>query len=500
MLAQAETASVAGGVSDGWLIPVVQADITLTGTQSSAAEHATSNASGGFSFTDLAPGKYDLVVKAAGFKSYARFGLDFPAGKSALSVRLTGEKEDVAASPDTHGYEALFQAGRTSYLKGDMNAALRQFQSALAVRRDFPPILLGLGQIALRYQLPLIAYNYAQQVLQIQPGDVSATLLVARADARMGEATRAADLLQEALKDNPYDTDLMSAAGSLKLDRKEFAAAQTFFSQAYAMDPQSLHALSGLAEVQLGLNQPEKAVDVVASEAAKHPERADLRRELANIKFRVRQYDPALVDYAALLEIYKNEPKQQAEIYWQMGAVQRAKNDPPHAIESYQKAVRLSPETAPYAVSLAAAYEAEGKTKDAMKAYQDALKLESNPYSMNNLAYLMVKYGSSDDTDEALRLVEFARRQLPDRDEVNDTLGLVYLKKEMVDSACRVYEDLVVKAPSNPLYHLHYGMALAQKGDKPAALKQLGLAREDKPDKQDEKEIDDLIQKLSKAK
>jgi len=86
---------------------------------------------------------------------------------------------------------------------------------------------------------------------------------------------------------------------------------------------------------------------------------------------------------------------------------------------------------------------------------------------MNNAAYTLVKVVGN--TDEALRLVQMARRQLPESAEILDTLGWIYLKKDMVDSASQIFEDLIQKEPSNPSFHYHYGAALAQKGDKAAA-------------------------------
>ena len=54
-----------------------------------------------------------------------------------------------------------------------------------------------------------------------------------------------------------------------------------------------------------------------------------------------------------------------------------------------------------------------------------------------------------------------------------DTLGWIYLKKNLSDNAIEIFQDLVAKAPNQSTFHYHLGMALYQKGDKPKAIKEL---------------------------
>ena len=78
--------------------------------------------------------------------------------------------------------------------------------------------------------------------------------------------------------------------------------------------------------------------------------------------------------------------------------------------------------------------------------------------------------------------------------DVADTLGWVYIKKNLSDDAVRVYKDLVVKDPANATFHYHFGMALLQKGDRPSARKELEIALADKPSKDDDAKIRNLLQ------
>jgi Tfp pilus assembly protein PilF len=54
----------------------------------------------------------------------------------------------------------------------------------------------------------------------------------------------------------------------------------------------------------------------------------------------------------------------------------------------------------------------------------------------------------------------------------------------------------VNQKPDNSTYRFHLGMAFAQKGDKPKALRELDRALHSAPSKDEENKIKDLISKL----
>jgi tetratricopeptide (TPR) repeat protein len=508
MLAQAQHAGIAGAVNDSWETPLARATVTLTDLQSGAILTAPSNEKGEFSLAEVAPGRYDLTARAPGFRLYSRRALQF-AGAVPIRMEIKLERESepslkeaqATAASKPGDYQALFNLGRAYLNDGQLNKALEQFQAVLKVQADYLPALLGIAEVALRVSIPNAALRYATELLRLKPGDSAATVISAVAYEKLGQPEDAANLLDDFLKQNPYDTDALLESGFVRRQQKQYAEAEKAFNLAYAIEPSNVRGLHELAEIRFALKQPEKAVEMVSRETSKDPRRSDLRKELAATEFRAGMYDKALVDYQSILEQFKDDPKQQAELYSRIALVYQKQGDFAHSIDNFKKAVQIAPATAAYVASLAAVYDLAGNTQEALKAYGQAIKLDpGNPYVMNNAAYLLVRKGNDTDADDALRLVQIARRQLADVDEVTDTLGLVYLKKDMVDSACQIFQELTEKAAANPMFHYHYGMALAKKGDKPSALDQLQLALKNQPGKEDEKEINDLIQKLSKEK
>ena len=139
--------------------------------------------------------------------------------------------------------------------------------------------------------------------------------------------------------------------------------------------------------------------------------------------------------------------------------------------------------------------DATGKRDQAKPIYEQILKIKpDNPVALNNLAFIKAEEGV--DLDQALSMSQRARQAMPNAPVVSDTLGWIYIKKNLSEDAVRVFKDLTDKVPTNPTFHYHYGMALLQKGDKPSAKKELEKALEDKPSKGDEAKIRELLQKI----
>jgi tetratricopeptide (TPR) repeat protein len=57
-----------------------------------------------------------------------------------------------------------------------------------------------------------------------------------------------------------------------------------------------------------------------------------------------------------------------------------------------------------------------------------------------------------------------------------DTLGFVYYKKGLYDSAIGEFTDSLEKIPDNPVVHYHLGLAYYKKGEKGRAKTQLQKA------------------------
>ena len=301
--------------------------------------------------------------------------------------------------------------------------------------------------------------------------------------------------LNALLAANPKQPETLLETGVLNLMEKKYEDAASSFRRAYDADPTNARGLLGEAEAYLQMKKPDDALRVIKEESAKYPKRMDLKRDLADMENRTGHPDMAINDYKALIDSVKDSPRQQGEIYARIGETYSRLHDYPKAIESLKKAKELMPDSTIVLNNLALLLDNSGQHMEARKVYELSITHDqTNAAALNNLAYLMSETGGN--LDEALTLAQRAKQAMPTQSEISDTIGWIYLKKNLPDSAVDIFRDIATKVPTNSTYHFHLAMALAQKGDKNEAAKQCQLALANKPNKEEEGQIRDLMTRI----
>jgi tetratricopeptide (TPR) repeat protein len=132
---------------------------------------------------------------------------------------------------------------------------------------------------------------------------------------------------------------------------------------------------------------------------------------------------------------------------------------------------------------------------DAKLQYRRILKIQpNNPNALNDLAYLMADSGEN--LDEALVLARRGAQFATEpslKTSLSDTLGWIYLKKSMYDSALQTFQGLVNSNPGSMTFRYHLGTTLYQMGNKPKAKVELEAALAARPKSDDEPKIRELL-------
>jgi len=203
------------------------------------------------------------------------------------------------------------------------------------------------------------------------------------------------------------------------------------------------------------------------------------------------QYDLAIAEFKNLAA---SHPKS-VQLRLRLGEVYELKGDHANAIAVYREAQAISANGSTATFLLAGALTRIGRNTEAKAQYESLLKSHpDNVSAMNNLAFLLAE--TSGDLDQALGLAQRAVQKAPGQPQFSDTIGYVYLKKKMLDSAVRSFDSLVQKYPGNPTFRYHLGMALLETGDKAAARKELAAALANHPSEDEAAKIRDLVNKI----
>jgi tetratricopeptide (TPR) repeat protein len=156
------------------------------------------------------------------------------------------------------------------------------------------------------------------------------------------------------------------------------------------------------------------------------------------------------------------------------------KGDLPSALSYFEKAGALAPKDRAPLLMTADALQTAGRKPEALETYRRLLRLNTEDAIANNaVAYLVTETGGN--LDEALKLAQKALQLSPKQPNFSDTLGWIYFKRNLNDSAVQVYRVLTQDYPDNPVFHYHFGMVLLQKGDKATAKTELNNALSKKP-------------------
>jgi tetratricopeptide (TPR) repeat protein len=437
--------------------------------------------------------KNDAILKddpknpeARGIK--ATFMLD----KGEINSAMAELQSVVTARPQNH--IARFNLGRAHFARGEFEQARQDFDQAIALRPDYLPARLAQTQVALLRGDYEAALHSADETLKASPGSIQGRVMKAAALQRLNKYDEARALLDEVLKTNPNQVETLLELGVLDLNQKKNKDAQEHFARAYAAAPTNIRGLLGESKALLLDGQTDKSVEIVKTEAAKSPDRVDLQKELGNAEMAAGQFDGAIATFQAQIGKAKDN-KEKADLYVRMGQAWRFRGDTQKAIEAFEQARQLYPDNAAINATLAMIYDEGGRKDMARKYYEATIKLSPNDATaLNNLAYLLAE--SNGNLDEALTYATRAKQRMPNFAEISDTLGWIYLKKNLTDSAVDTFKTLVLQQPQNPTYRYHYAMALSQKGDRANAKKEAEAALANRPPRTQEGEIKALLQKL----
>ncbi len=409
--------------------------------------------------------------------------------RDQINIAANDLQSLVTKSPQNHLYR--YNLARAMVAKGDLDAARLQLEEAVKLRSDF----LGARELLARIQLIRGDYGSAlkgsEEILVMDRTNLQGHLIRASALLSMNDKDKGHQELDYIMKTYPQSVEARYQVGYLAYTEHDYKKAEDIFGDLYKTNPGNGRALAGLTETLSSEHRMPEAIAIVKTALAREPQRRELNLFLANLDLRSERYDDAIAIYKSVLE---KEPRSVQLLLW-LGQAQEIKGDTNGAMDSFRRCSQQAPNDTNCLVLLSLAMEATGKRDQAKPIYEQILKIHpDDPVALNNLAFIKAEEGV--DLDQALTMAQRAVQKVPSSPDMADTLGWVYIKKNLSEDAIRVFKDLVQKQPDKAAYHYHYGMALLQKGDKPSAKRELETALKDKPSKDDEAKIHELLQKI----
>jgi tetratricopeptide (TPR) repeat protein len=390
---------------------------------------------------------------------------------------------------------AHFNLGRAYAMRREWEQARQQFARAIEIRGDYLPAYIAMAQLEAARGDFNAAIKAAQRALAFDPNNLRARLIQVAALINLQKYPDARAMLDALQAAHPDSVDVQFQMAALLLAENKQKEAEAAFRKVYDMNPANPRGLLGLTEVYMAQGKADQAMAALQAEVAKAPSRLDLRVALADTAARTGRFDMAIQNYRQVADSMDKDARQRADVMLRMGEAYRRKGDLQNAIASLEKAREAYPESIVVLSNLALVLDQANRWDEARKVYEVALKLDpNNAIALNNLAYLEAEHGG--DLNQAQTFAQRAKQFLPNRPEVSDTLGWIYLKRNLPDNAADIFTELVRANPHSSTFRYHLGQAYQQRGDKPGAVRELNAALHENPPAAEEKNIRDLLRRI----
>jgi len=410
-----------------------------------------------------------------------------------IARALAELQQVVTQSPDN--FIAHFNLGRAYAMQGQVEQARQQFNKSIELRPDYIAARIALAQVDIVHGEYEAGAKTAEGALAIDPNNLGARLIETAALIGEKKFPEARTMLDAVLVTNPNSADVIFQLAVVDMSEKKFKDAETRYRKVYEINPDNFRALVGLSQTFILQGKIDEALSMLKTESDKRPGNLDLRIVLADTAQRTGRYAIALENYQHVVDSLDKNSKQRADIMVRLGEVYRKKGDLDRAISYLSQAKDLQPQSLAVLIELALTLDQAKDWGRAKTVYEAALKINPNePFSLNNLAYLEAEHGG--DLNQAQTLAQRAKQFWPDRPEVSDTLGWIYLKRHLSTNAVDIFRELVRTNPQSSTFHYHLCEAYDQQGDKAAASRECSSALRENPSSDEAKEIRDKLARL----
>ncbi len=374
-----------------------------------------------------------------------------------------------------------------------LEKAREQLETALRFDPHHAPAKLAWAKLALDRGEFAQAVQAAAEVLSEDATNLEARLIRARGLVNMNEPEKARAELAGALQIYPGSTDGREQLAELDLREHRYKEAQEGFRA--LLQANDSRGVSGFLRAEIAQGQFQSAVQFASDQVKHSPDQADSRLALAETLVATGGYTAAAAQFQILIDKAGEKAPKSSVLYLEMGECKLRASDLRGALAAFQTARQLAPADPRPVLDLALLYDRTGSSEKARKEYEIVIQLQpENATALNNLAYLEAEEGV--DLDQALAHAQRAQQRLPGDLDVQDTLALVYIRKNLTSDGIRILRDLVSQKPDSAPFHLHLALALYQKGDRRWAKHELETARRHQPSAKEQDKIKELLAKV----
>jgi len=297
-----------------------------------------------------------------------------------------------------------------------------------------------------------IARELSDKVLQIDPNNVEALLVSGTARLKDGDTEGALALFRRAREQNPKNPSPRLNIAGVYFLQKKYPEAIKEYEAVLELNPERLAALRGITQIHTIQGNPKLAFERAEQQLSKAKNQGGIYELLGRLKLAAKEYPTGI----ELLQKAIERNPELVSAYYTIGSAYAAQGKFDVAIDQYQRVATKQPKNLAPLMMTAILFELKKDSQKANEYYKKILELDRNyTPAANNLAWNYAKDGGN--LDVALSLAQNARELNPRDAGIADTLGWIYYKKGIYQTALGLLKESNEKhRGQNPtvLYHL----------------------------------------------
>ncbi|HUG73200.1 MAG TPA: tetratricopeptide repeat protein [Steroidobacteraceae bacterium] len=352
-------------------------------------------------------------------------------------------RQAVAANPDSTDAKSALVVLLAA--QKDQAAALAEMRKFIAADPKNAELKIAQGQFLESARQPDQAAALYREVIKSEGTDAQGLVARNRLAVQLvqkGDLPAAEALLAEVLAENPRDNDALILRAGIAMSRGETSAAITDLRAVLRDQPDAAPIMRALARAHQQDGDTELAEEALRSAAAANPLDVQSRFELASLLAASDRGSQAL---PVLEQLIKDAPDNVAarEAYFR---VQAATGDLAGARRTAEELTVLQPDLPAGAMLLGALYEHDRKLGDAVREYDHALRVSSDPIPA--LTALVRVYLGQKQAAKAAERIQAVIDRAPQLAAAHNLLGEVRMASGDHAAALKAFDAAIGIQPS----------------------------------------------------
>lgn len=213
------------------------------------------------------------------------------------AAKITFEKAVRLSPPLPQAFGSLFYV---YWQDKDWDALQQLLVEARKLPNILPQTYYWAGLAAIEMNQPKLAIEELNKASLKDPSVQQALVMAYKQDKQFSKAR---ELLQLMLKENPKDVRLLLSMGDIYIDEKKIEKAEDYYLWAHKLDPYNPNIYFSLGNLYADSNRTDLAVDAFERSILIQPGDLDSRNNLGNVLLKNRDYLEAILHFKRILKM-----------------------------------------------------------------------------------------------------------------------------------------------------------------------------------------------------